>query len=461
VIAELTNPGNTALTLQSIVTTPTQCPPAPRQVVAGDLDGLLEPGEVWRFECTVNAPATSDPITATSTVHALDPAMTPVQDSFSFLFDPLTDGTGGTSVDLLPEQPVAGGATVGTNVDTTPDDPIGTEVTSPFETTISIVETTVLTTESTSAGFLGWQVDIHLDPDTPGSSAENPLPDASNPLRVVFYIDQSIFGNGGQIYRDGEPIPMPGNCLTTGIASPEPCIESRVLTPGGDLKLTVLALHASSWNFVGNDESPEPGVTITTPPDGASYLLGQAVDADFECTGELLLGGCVGTVPDGTPIATGAAALGANDFTVTASVPGGSGTRTNAYSVLFGFAGFDSPVDNRPVMNEAKAGSAIPVKFRLGDAAGASAYPLVGLNVLAGTPTSAQGACGASDQLDAIEETVTQNGPVLTYDASTGQYKFVWKTSKSWSTAAGGGPCRRLTLTLLDGTKRTADFRFK
>lgn len=458
--AELTNPGNTALTVQSIVTTPTQCPPSPRQVIAGDLDLLLEPGEVWRFECTVNAPSTSDPITATSTVHALDPAMTPVQDSFSFPFDPLTDGSGGTSVDLLPEQPVAGGATVGTNTDTTPGDPIGTEVTSPYGTTISIIETTVLTTEPTSAGFLGWQVDIHLDPDVPGSSAANPLP-PENPLRVVFYIDQSIFGNGGQIYRDGVPIPMPGDCEAAGVADPEPCIESRALTAGGDLKLTVLAVHASSWNFVANDSASEPGVTITTPADGASYLLGQSVNAEFDCTGELLIGGCVGSVPDGAPLATGPAALGPHDFSVTASVPGGQATRTHSYSVGFGFAGFDSPVDNRPVVNEAKAGSAIPVKFRLSDATGASAYPLVGLDVLAGTPMSAQVACGAGDQVDVIEETITQNGPVLSYDASSGRYKFVWKTAKNWSTASGGGPCRRLTITLRDGTRRTADFRFK
>lgn len=458
--AELTNPGNTALTVQSIVTTPTQCPPAPRQIISGDSDALLEPGEIWRFTCTVNAPSTSDPITASATVHALDPALTPVQDSFSFPFDPLTNGTGGTSVDFLPEQSVGPGVTVGTNTTTSPGDPIGTQVISPYGTTISIIETTVLTTQpAPSAGFLGWQVDIRLHPNTPGSSATNPLP-PENPLRVIFYIDQSIFGNGGQIYRDGIAIPAPQNCLASGIANPEPCIESRVPTANG-VKLTVLAVHASSWNFVGNGAPEVPVVTITRPAAGVSYLLGQAVNADFKCIAEqLLTPGCVGDVPNGAAIPTGAAALGPRLFAVTAKVLGGERTLTHNYSVLFGGQGFTAPVDNRPVVNGAKAGSAIPVKFQLRDASGASAHPLVGLDVLAGTPTSARVNC-SSGTVDDIEYTdIAQTGELLTYDPVAARYQFVWKTAKTWSSTSSG-PCRRLTVPLRDGTTRTADFRFK
>jgi hypothetical protein len=43
----------------------------------------------------------------------------------------------------------------------------------------------------------------------------------------------------------------------------------------------------------------------------------------------------------------------------------------------------------------------------------------------------------------------------LKYDASNGQYLFIWKSDR-----ASTGACRKLTLRLVDGTDHVAYFRF-
>jgi hypothetical protein len=111
------------------------------------------------------------------------------------------------------------------------------------------------------------------------------------------------------------------------------------------------------------------------------------------------------------------------------------------------FTGFFSPVNNLPTLNVLKAGSAVPVKFSL------NAYH--GLNIfVSGYPASATVACGLAAE-DAIEQTVTAGASSLTYDASTDQYVYVWKTDKSWANT-----CRTLVLKLSDGTYHRADFKF-
>jgi predicted extracellular nuclease len=122
---------------------------------------------------------------------------------------------------------------------------------------------------------------------------------------------------------------------------------------------------------------------------------------------------------------------------------------TAIVNVIFNFAGFFQPVDNLPTINAATAGSAIPVKFSLSGNKG--------LNILAaGYPTSQQVACADGAPIDTIEETVTAGGSSLSYDAATGQYKYVWKTNKAWA-----GTCRILVVKLTDGTEHSAMFRFK
>jgi hypothetical protein len=126
---------------------------------------------------------------------------------------------------------------------------------------------------------------------------------------------------------------------------------------------------------------------------------------------------------------------------------GGYDTASLAFD-SFGFSGFFSPVDNQPVYNKVKAGSAVAVKFSLGGD--------FGLAIFANSyPTVLSLSCPATAVTDPIEQTVSASANSLNYDPLTGQYIFVWKTDKKW---AGG--CRSLVLRFIDGTERTALFQF-
>ena len=79
-----------------------------------------------------------------------------------------------------------------------------------------------------------------------------------------------------------------------------------------------------------------------------------------------------------------------------------------------------------------------------------------GLNIFAaGSPTSQKINCDSSDPIDLIEETVTAGGSSLSYDASSNQYNYVWKSDKAWA-----GTCRQLSVKLIDGTTHVANFKF-
>ena len=102
------------------------------------------------------------------------------------------------------------------------------------------------------------------------------------------------------------------------------------------------------------------------------------------------------------------------------------------------------------MLNVAKAGSAIPVKFNLGGTQGLGLFAT-------GYPSTSQVNCDAiSEDQDTIEETVNAGQSSLVYDAAAGQYVYVWKTDKNWV-----GKCRRLDVKLNDGTTHSAYFKFK
>jgi hypothetical protein len=114
--------------------------------------------------------------------------------------------------------------------------------------------------------------------------------------------------------------------------------------------------------------------------------------------------------------------------------------------LLWPWRGFFAPIDNQPVVNVVKAGSAIPVKFSLSGNRGLTIFA-------AGYPMSNQVSCGSSEA-DAVEETVTAGASSLSYDPVADQYVYVWKTDKSWA-----GTCRQFVLKLADGSTHRADFR--
>jgi Tol biopolymer transport system component len=115
----------------------------------------------------------------------------------------------------------------------------------------------------------------------------------------------------------------------------------------------------------------------------------------------------------------------------------------------FAFAGFFSPVDNPPVVNSAKAGQGIPVKFSLGGDQGLAIFA-------ADYPKSQQTSCDPNATVDGIESTVAAGSSSLSYDPAGDQYTYVWKSLKGWA-----GTCRQLVVKLTDGTSHRANFAFK
>jgi hypothetical protein len=196
------------------------------------------------------------------------------------------------------------------------------------------------------------------------------------------------------------------------------------------------------------DDMLPPAITITTPS-ATTYLLNEVVNADWSVSDGTGTGVAYesGTVLSGSPINT--STVGSYDFTITATdYAKNTDSKKVTYNVIYNWAGFFPPVDDS-VLNAAKAGSAIPVKFSLDGNQG--------LDIFATTyPKSIPIQCDGTDPVGIIEVTMTAGGSSLSYDTATGQYIYVWKTDKKWA-----GSCRRLEVKLKDGTSHFADFKFK
>ena len=102
--------------------------------------------------------------------------------------------------------------------------------------------------------------------------------------------------------------------------------DSAVFVDGLDLYTASSANCEKGAQVDGTD----PSVTITTPPDGASYTLGQAVNADYACEDEAGGSGiasCEGPMANGSPIDT--STPGTKTFQVTATDNAGNTASLN------------------------------------------------------------------------------------------------------------------------------------
>jgi hypothetical protein len=125
-------------------------------------------------------------------------------------------------------------------------------------------------------------------------------------------------------------------------------------------------------------------------------------------------------------------------------------TQTFTIYATYDFTGFFQPVDNAPTINRVNSGAAVPVKFSLAGNQGPDI-------LAAGYPASVKVNCDTGGLMDDIEATETAGASSLSYDTASGQYKYVWKTEKSWTNT-----CRQLLVRFKDGTAdRVVVFKFK
>jgi extracellular elastinolytic metalloproteinase len=111
--------------------------------------------------------------------------------------------------------------------------------------------------------------------------------------------------------------------------------------------------------------------------------------------------------------------------------------------------GFASPpVANPPAVNTKPAGSTIPLKFHIGGDRGRD--PLA-----SNSPASQQIDCTTLRPPQFATTTPADQVGQLRFNRAQQRYDFNWVTQEDWA-----GTCRRVIVTLDDGTQHTANFRF-
>jgi parallel beta-helix repeat protein len=255
-----------------------------------------------------------------------------------------------------------------------------------------------------------------------------------------------------------DPVTVKFDCsdATSGVAS---CSDPAHLDgEGADQEVT-----GSARDVAGNHTDRPVSVDIDLTAPGIEFAGGCGETALYKgalTTGVTVTDALSGigsqSVPDG-PASLPTGDVGARSFTVEATDVAGNGASAACdYQVIYDFlgaGGFKQPVDNPPVLNLAKAGSTIPVKWQIPD--GADGF-LSSLSVVLGIQAQ-QVSCSALDTsiADPIE-TTSASAAGLRFDPVEQQYIFNWKT-----TLAQTGKCFVLLLRLNDGQTYSANFQFR
>jgi alpha-tubulin suppressor-like RCC1 family protein len=255
--------------------------------------------------------------------------------------------------------------------------------------------------------------------------------------------------NGAGWYKSDVTVHF--TCTDAGSAIPAgACPADQVLTGEG---VAVTSLAKPVTDAAGNISSSSNVVTVKI--DRTAPSLSPSVSPNV-----VLLNGATSVVSGAGDSLSGLAsqACGVADTTgvgtklvdcTATDIAGNTNTVSAGYRVIYPWTGFLQPVDNVPILNGVKAGSAIPVKFGLGGNQG--------MNILAsGYPLSRSIGCDSGAPLDDIEQTVLAGSSSLSFDPVSGQYSYVWKTEKAWALT-----CRQLVVTLADGTEHVANFKMK
>ena len=239
--------------------------------------------------------------------------------------------------------------------------------------------------------------------------------------------------------------------LTWSVADAESAISSRTgcvdRTVSTDQPPTTYACSATSAGGTAGPVSATIGVdlldpTVTCPT--SSFLLHQP--------GAVLTAGVSDT--GSGPVATSVSApadtstVGSRSVTLTGRDNAGRTTSVQCrYSVGYGWTGFFAPVD--PGLNTAKAGQAIPLKWRVTDSTGAPVTTLSTVSLTAATLACAAGTTG-----DQVEEYAAGRSGLQ--NLGDGYYQLNWKTPGSYAAS-----CKTARLDLGDGVLHTADFAFR
>lgn len=234
-------------------------------------------------------------------------------------------------------------------------------------------------------------------------------------------------------------------CTDAGSGPVSGSVSEKVTSEGADQSVT-----GTCTDQAGNTATDtRSGINIDrTPPS-----LDPSVSLD-----PVLLGGSVTATANASDALSGIASqscepantgnVGSQTLNCTATDNAGNTAEAAVtYQVSYTFIGFDAPVRNDQV-NVAKAGQAIPLKWRLLDSQGNPVTTLSSVQVSFQVES-----CEGGTPIDTIP--VDSPGASGFKNQGNGRYQFNWKTSSSLA-----NQCGTLHVDLGEGITRTASFRF-
>ena len=230
----------------------------------------------------------------------------------------------------------------------------------------------------------------------------------------------------------------------------------------GDQNITIdqIATDYSCSATSAGGSAPQQTVTIkrdATAPTNVSFSGGPADGVKYfpnsvptvpTCTADDTTSGLDDCVVSGY-----STALGTHTLTATATDNAGNVTVTTGatYTVRkLTLNGFFAPVDMGAVTNTVKAGSTVPLKFRVFD----EGVEQTATTIVKGFSTKTV-SCTSGTSEDAIEEFATTGGTSLRYDTTGSQFVQNWKTPTK------AGTCYAVTMTTIDDSAVTALFKLK
>jgi hypothetical protein len=234
--------------------------------------------------------------------------------------------------------------------------------------------------------------------------------------------------------------------ITSGLAAP-PELIGEARDDAGNVGMS--ANKAVNYTAIqpANNPNVKPAISIEAPIVGGVFQLNQQQPSRYFCSDPAGVKSCAGPVANGAAIDT--TTPGVHTFTVSATdFANQTASATASYVVRYGFSGFLPPVDGSPKLNQSKAGSTVPIKWNLADAAGKAITDLGAITSIYSTALRCPSAAA-----DPVADTTALGLSGLTYD---GNFHYNWQTAKPWA-----GTCRRLTVTFADLTAESADFQFK
>ncbi len=263
----------------------------------------------------------------------------------------------------------------------------------------------------------------------------------------------------------------------SGVAGTNPVSVSTGSAEGTGITVNSGSFSDVAGNSTAGINSAAFKIDLSNPTDVAfssvlsgSYVFG-SVPAAPTCTATDAISGLAGCVVSGysglvgshtltataTDNAGRTATASATDNagqTATASATDNAGqtaTASATYTVLaWTLGGTYQPVDMGRVLNIAKGGSTVPLKFEVF----AGATELTTTSAIASFKTATVSCGTLGTETDEIES-VSTGSTSLGYDATGGQFIQKWQTPK------GAGVCYRATMTTLDGSSLVAFFKTK